>query len=71
VKVAAAPSPSSMASTPDTLGARCDTSEYATYTPSMKNEPCAKLTMRLTPKISDKPAATKNKDEAEANPLRA
>jgi hypothetical protein len=37
----------------------------------MKNEPCAKLTMRVTPKISDKPAATKNKDEALASPLRA
>jgi hypothetical protein len=35
----------------------------------MKKEPCAKLTTRVTPKIKDKPAATKNKEEAEAKPL--
>src|SRR5258705_2553474 len=39
--------------------------------PSMKNEPCAKLTMRVTPKISDRPAATRNSDEAPARPLRS
>jgi hypothetical protein len=39
------------------------------YTPSMKNEPWAKLTMRVTPKISDSPAATRNSDDAPASPL--
>src|SRR3990167_9313551 len=37
--------------------------------PTMKNEPCAKLTMRVTPKISDSPAATRNNDDAPARPL--
>src|SRR5450830_365525 len=37
--------------------------------PSMKKEPCAKLTMRVTPKISDKPAATRNNEDAPAKPL--
>ena len=37
--------------------------------PSMKNEPWAKLTMRMTPKISDSPADTRNSDDAEASPL--
>src|SRR4051812_10897587 len=35
----------------------------------MKNEPCAKLTMCVTPKISDRPAATRNRYDASANPL--
>src|SRR2546426_5394916 len=35
----------------------------------MKNEPCAKLTIRVTPKISDSPAATRNSDDAPARPL--
>src|ERR1700704_998596 len=39
--------------------------------PSRKNEPWAKLTMRVTPKISDKPADTRNSDEAPARPLRS
>src|SRR5882672_3033941 len=32
-------------------------------------EPCAKLTMRVTPKISDRPTATRNSDEAPARPF--
>src|SRR5690625_587184 len=38
--------------------------------PSMYSEPCAKLTMRVTPKINDSPAATKNNEDASASPLR-
>src|SRR5207253_10964576 len=37
----------------------------------MKSEPCAKLTIRVTPKISDRPADTRNKDEAAASPFRS
>jgi hypothetical protein len=37
--------------------------------PTMKNEPWAKLTMRVTPKINDKPAATRKSEDAPANPL--
>ena len=36
----------------------------------MNSEPCAKLTMRVTPKISVRPAATRNSDDADARPLR-
>jgi hypothetical protein len=39
--------------------------------PSRKKEPCAKLTIRVTPKIRESPAETKNKDEALAKPLRS
>jgi hypothetical protein len=39
------------------------------YAPSIINEPCAKLTTRVTPKISDSPAATRNSDDAPARPL--
>src|SRR5574337_1781629 len=35
----------------------------------MKNEPCAKLTIRVTPKISVRPAATRNSDAADARPF--
>src|SRR5262245_42998929 len=38
--------------------------------PSMYNAPCAKFTMRVTPKISDNPAATRKSVEALASPLR-
>src|SRR5574337_1236118 len=55
------PSPSAPAS-------RC-ASVYARYRPTMKNEPCAKLTIRVTPKISDRPAATRNSDDAAAGPV--
>src|SRR3954466_4626762 len=44
---------------------------YAIYAPSMYSEPCAMLTMRVTPKMSDRPADRKNSDEAFARPLRA
>src|SRR6266487_5478921 len=37
----------------------------------MYSEPCAKLTMRVTPKMSDSPAATRNSDDAPARPLRS
>ena len=37
----------------------------------MYSEPCATLMMRVTPKMSESPAATKNKPEAEASPSRA
>jgi len=43
---------------------------YAHYAPSMNSEPCAKLTTRVTPKISVSPAATRNSAEAEARPFR-
>ena len=43
--------------------------EYATYAPSMKNDPCAKLTMRVTPKISVRPTAIRNSDDADARPF--
>ena len=45
-------------------------SQTARYMPSMYSEPCAKLTMRLTPKISDSPAATRNSELAPASPFR-
>ena len=35
----------------------------------MKNEPCAKLMVRVTPKISDSPTDTRNSDDALASPL--
>src|SRR4051794_8996312 len=44
-------------------------SAYAMNAPSMYSEPCAKLTMRVTPKISVKPAATRNSAEAPARPF--
>src|SRR5207244_950556 len=37
----------------------------------MYSEPCAMLTMRVTPKISDSPADRKNSDEAFARPFKA
>jgi hypothetical protein len=37
----------------------------------MKNEPCAKLTTRDTPKISVRPAAIRNSDDADARPFRS
>jgi hypothetical protein len=36
----------------------------------MKNEPCAKLTTRVTPKISVSPSATRNSSDALASPFR-
>src|SRR5262245_10174446 len=36
----------------------------------MYSPPCAKFTMRVTPKISDSPAATRNSVDALASPLR-
>jgi len=39
------------------------------YAPSIINDPCAKLTTRVTPKISESPAATRNSDDAPARPL--
>jgi hypothetical protein len=36
----------------------------------MYSEPCAMLTIRVTPKISDSPAERKNSDEAFARPFR-
>src|SRR5256885_4844160 len=41
------------------------------YAPSMYSEPCAMFTMRVTPKISDRPADRKKSDEAFARPFRA
>ncbi|MDQ0588631.1 hypothetical protein QFZ47_002740 [Variovorax paradoxus] len=38
--------------------------------PTMKKEPCAKLTMRVTPKINERPAPTRNSDEADDSPVR-
>src|SRR5205814_3860001 len=35
----------------------------------MYSEPCAKLTMRVTPKISVSPAATRNNADADARPF--
>src|SRR5512141_279111 len=37
----------------------------------MYSEPWAKFTTRVTPKISDNPAATRNSAEAPARPLRS
>src|SRR5579885_3836131 len=37
----------------------------------MYSDPCAMLMMRETPKISDSPAATKNRPDADDSPLRA
>src|SRR4030095_8539176 len=37
----------------------------------MWSEPCAKLTIRVTPKISDRPADTRNSDAAAASPFRS
>src|SRR5690242_12671708 len=39
--------------------------------PSMYSEPCAKFTIRVTPKMSDRPAATRNRVEALASPFRS
>src|SRR5262249_52681952 len=36
----------------------------------MKKEPCAKFTMRVTPKMIDSPEATRNSVEALARPFR-
>src|SRR5215470_16580757 len=36
----------------------------------MYREPCAKFTIRVTPKISDRPTATRNRVDALASPLR-
>ena len=52
-------------------GRAAPTSVYAMYAPSMYSEPCAKLTTRVTPKISVRPAATRNSDDAPARPLRS
>ena len=41
------------------------------YAPSMYSEPCAKLTTRVTPKISVRPAATRNSADAPARPFRS
>src|SRR4051812_2730178 len=38
--------------------------------PSMYSEPCAKLTTRVTPKMSDSPDATRKSVEALARPFR-
>ena len=35
----------------------------------MNSEPCAKLTIRVTPKMMDRPAATRNSDDALASPV--
>ncbi len=35
----------------------------------MYSEPCAKLTMRVTPKINVNPAATRNSADADARPF--
>src|SRR5215216_6021400 len=43
----------------------------AMYVPSIYSEPCAILTIRVTPKISESPAATKNRPEAAERPLSA
>src|SRR5688500_7201438 len=45
-------------------------SHTARYMPSMYSEPWARLTMRLTPKMSDSPAATRNSELAPASPFR-
>src|SRR5918911_1214060 len=37
----------------------------------MYSEPCAMLTMRVTPKMSDRPAARKKSDAAFARPFKA
>ena len=52
---------------------RCASASPSTrrYAPSMYSEPCAKLTMRVTPKISVRPAATRNSADATARPLRS
>ncbi len=36
----------------------------------MYSEPCAKLTIRVTPKMSESPAAIRNSVEADASPFR-
>ena len=36
----------------------------------MKNEPCAKFTIRVTPKMIDSPQATRNSADALARPVR-
>ena len=38
--------------------------------PSMYSEPCAKFTIRVTPKISDRPTAMRNSVDALASPFR-
>jgi hypothetical protein len=45
-------------------------SQTARYMPSMYSEPCAKLTIRLTPKMSERPAATRKRELAPARPFR-
>src|ERR1051326_4635864 len=45
-------------------------SQTAAYMPSMYSEPWAKLTMRLTPKMSDSPAARRKSELAPASPFR-
>jgi hypothetical protein len=37
----------------------------------MYRDPCAKFTMRVTPKMSERPAATKNSPEAMDSPSSA
>jgi hypothetical protein len=44
---------------------------YARYAPSMNSEPCAKLTMRVTPKISVSPAATRKSADADDSPFKS
>src|SRR6185295_3152523 len=43
--------------------------DHATYAPSIASEPCAKLTTRVTPKISVRPAATRKRLDADASPF--
>jgi hypothetical protein len=50
-------------------GARCSTLLKAMKAPSMKNDPWAKLMVRVTPKISDSPTDTRNSDDALASPF--
>ena len=39
--------------------------------PSMKNEPCARLTTFISPKISDSPAAMRNSSTPYTSPFRS
>src|SRR5580698_794219 len=39
--------------------------------PSMKNDPCARLTTFIKPKMSDKPAAMRNSSTPKTSPLRS
>src|SRR5690606_32927987 len=54
---------------PPSAGPSHCVSEYAAYSPIMNIEPCAKLTIRVTPKISDRPTAIRNSVDAPASPL--